>query len=144
VLDRDAPEYTLAGWVMGVDAKKDMYWDETLMSKRPCFLVPQVDLRSCSELAREPAQGSGGGGGGGGYRRDPAPDYGGSGRWPQRRYADPGDHPKNHGNIITSKYSLPCCRCQTMILAGQPVGGDLTTGTIHGDPAMCRQKKGTH
>ena len=136
VLDRDAPEYVLAGWIMGMDAKKDMYWDETLMSKRPCYLVPQIDLRSCAELAREPERASGGA-----YRRDPAPDFAGHGKWPQMRYADDGGHPSKYGNIITSKFSLPCCRCQTIIEAGQPLGGNLVTGTIHGDPAMCKMKK---
>ena len=137
VLDRDAPEYVLAGWIMGSAAKLDMYWDETLMSKRPCYLVPQVDLRSCAELAREPAQT----GGGSGYRRDPAPDFGGGGKWPQRRYADDGSHPSTYGNVVPASVDLPCCRCQTLILKGQPLGGNLVTGTIHGDPTQCRMKK---
>lgn len=137
VLDRDAPEYVLAGWVMGSFAKQDMYWDETLMSKRPCFLVPQVDLRSCAELAREPERAAGGSG----RRRDPAPDFGGGGKWPQMRYADDGSHPSKYGGITTTTWDLPCCRCQTLILAGQPLGGSLVTGTIHGDPAQCKMKK---
>ena len=83
----------------------------------------------------EPARGDGN------YRRDPAPDFAGKGKWPQMRYADDGGHPSKYGNIITSKWALPCCRCQTIIEAGQPLGGNLVTGTIHGDPAMCKMKK---
>lgn len=137
VIDRDAPEYVLVGWMFGTEAKAPGYWD-TSESLLPCFVVPQADLLSCTDLAREKpaalAPRSD-------YRRDPAPDFGGGGRWPQRRYADPGDHPSKHGNIIVSNFDLPCCRCQTMIPAGQPTGGDLVTGNIHGDPAQCKMSK---
>lgn len=129
VIDRN-PEYVLAGWMFGADAKKDTYWNEV----EKCFQVPQSALRSCTELL-PPARAVSG------ERRDPAPDFAGHGKWPQMRYADPGDHPTNHGAIITSKFDLPCLRCQTIVKAGEPITGDLVTGTIHGDPLMCRMKK---
>jgi hypothetical protein len=139
VIDRDSPEFVIAGWMLGSDAKKNVYWNTEETAGPPHFLVPQTDLRSCSELRREPDRA--GGGGGGSYRKDPAPDFAGKGKWPQMRYADDGGHPSKYGHIITSSWDLPCCRCQTLILKGQPLGGNLVTGTIHGDPAMCKMKK---
>jgi hypothetical protein len=138
VIDRDSPVFTIVGWILGRDAKRrSMYWNTEETAGPPCFVVPQADLRSCYDLRRSPEPQRGRGE----YRRDPAPDFAGNGRWPQMRYADDGSHPSKYGNIITSKWSLPCCRCQTLIPAGQPVGGNLVTGTIHGDPAMCKMKK---
>ena len=137
VIDRDAPVFVIVGWLLGRDAKRSMYWNTEETAGPPCFVVPQADLRSCYDLRREPEPQRGAGD----YRRDPAPDFAGKGKWPQMRYADDGGHPSKYGNIITSKFSLPCCRCQTIIEAGQPLGGNLVTGTIHGDPAMCKMKK---
>jgi hypothetical protein len=134
VIDRDAPTYIIAGWIFGRDAKKPAYWNTTEMAARPCFLVPQADLTSCVDLMREDRPS-------GGRTRDPAPDFAGHGRWPQRRYADDGSHPSTYGNIIPSSWDVPCLRCQTLIKKGEPVGGNLVTGTIHGDPNMCKMKK---
>lgn len=50
VLDADAPEFVLAGWIFGKDAKQDRYWNTGKMHQHPCYLVPQSDLRPCSEL----------------------------------------------------------------------------------------------
>lgn len=37
------------GWIRGLDGKAERFWDKTKM-KRPCFLVPQSELRSMEEL----------------------------------------------------------------------------------------------
>ena len=137
VIDRDSPVFVIVGWMLGRDAKRSMYWNTEETAGPPCFVVPQADLRSCYDLRREPEPQRGAGD----YRRDPAPDFAGKTQFPQRRYADDGSDPSKYGNIITSKWSLPCCRCQTIIQAGQPTGGNRVTGNIHGDPAQCRMKK---
>jgi len=137
VLDRDAPEFVVAGWMLGRDAKKPAYWTHEEDSVAPpTFEVPQTELKAAWDLRLSPEHT-----GDGERKRDPAQDFGGKGRFPQRRYADDGKHPSKYGNIITSKFALPCCRCQTIIPAGELVGGNLVTGTIHGDPGECRKAK---
>lgn len=131
VFARDAPDYVIAGWLMGDDAKREVYWDEASAS----YVVPQTDLLACADLAREPERS------GGGRRQDPAPDFGGNGKWPQMRYADDGGDPKKYGNVVTASNATPCCRCQTIIPKGALVGGSLVTGSIHGDLSQCRMKK---
>jgi len=133
VIDRDSPTFAIAGWLLGADAKKPEYWntDNSLM---PSFHVPQSVLKPPFELRLAPETEKE-------RTRDPAKDFGGHGRFPQRRFADDGSHPSTYGNIITSKFDLPCCRCQQIIPAGQPTGGSLVTGNIHGDPAQCKKQK---
>ena len=132
VIDRK-PEFLIIGWMFGADAKKPEWWNAV----DKCFDVPQTELRACTELRDD----AGHGGGGGGRRRDPAPDFGGTGRWPQMRYADDGSPPSKYGNVVTASWDTPCCRCQTIIPKGGLVGGNLVTGSIHGDPLQCKMKK---
>jgi hypothetical protein len=133
VIDRDSPTFAVVGWLLGADAKKSEYWntDNSLM---PSFHVPQSALKPAYGLRLAPETETV-------RTRDPAKDFGGKGRFPQRRYADNGSHPSTYGHIITSRFDLPCCRCQQIIPAGQPTGGNLVTGNIHGDPEQCGMKK---
>lgn len=39
----EVPEFTLYGWILGVDGKKDEYWDDPA-GGRPAFFVPQSVL----------------------------------------------------------------------------------------------------
>lgn len=48
VLSNNHPTYQLAGWTFGKDGKQSKYWRENV--PRPCFMVPQSDLRSVKEL----------------------------------------------------------------------------------------------
>jgi hypothetical protein len=57
--------------------------------------------------------------------------------WPSRRPGDDGKYPEAYGHVIRSKWSYPCFRCGKTIPAGALVGGNLATGTIHGDPNEC-------
>lgn len=133
VIDRDSPTFAVAGWLLGADAKKPEYWN-TENSLMPSFHVPQSVLMPPFDLRLAPE-------GEQVRTRDPAQDFGGKGRFPQRRDADDGSHPSTYGHIITSRFDLPCCRCQRIIPAGQPTGGNLVTGNIHGDPAQCGMKR---
>lgn len=40
--------YKLVGWVYGKDGKADKYWRDNV--PRPCYMVPQVNLKSIDEL----------------------------------------------------------------------------------------------
>lgn len=135
VVDRDAPKYDIVGWCTGSEGKKSEYFSSEASLGPPAYEVPRDTLRSAWDLRRAPE-----GATSGGARRDPAPDFAGTGKYPKRRYADDGRHPADVGNIITSKYALPCCRCQHLIPAGHKITGSPTTGTIHGDPLECRSR----
>ncbi len=136
VINRDSPLFVVAGWILGSDAKQEKFRDAEGTLGPPRFLVPQAELLPCWDLRREPEHRPRGE-----RTRDPAKDFGGTGRFPQRRYADTGEHPSKYGNIIRSKFDLPCCRCQTIIPAGMLCGGNLVTGNIHGDPVDCKKSR---
>lgn len=127
VIDRSAPTYTLAGWITGKTAKQEKYWDAASKT----FCVPQANLRQCWELRKERRNSKRI------HKNDPADDFAGNGRWPQMRDADDGSLPSKLGAVIPSSHDAPCLRCQTMIPKGALVGGNVRTGTIHGDPAEC-------
>lgn len=42
------PVYKLAGWVYGIDGKKDKYWRDNV--PKPCYMVPQSDLKTMDSL----------------------------------------------------------------------------------------------
>jgi hypothetical protein len=124
----EAPVFIFLGWALGSEVKHEKYWRPTLNR----FVFPHASLRHCWQLRRQPRKSAG--------RlspSDPADDFGGHGKYPHMLDSDTGRHPKYYGNIITSKWTLPCRRCQKPVLAGHPSGGNMRTGTIHGDPAEC-------
>lgn len=131
VSDREQPTFVLVGWAFAGDVQKPKYWRE---SDRK-FLMPHADLRSCWQLKRERRTRG---------RRlnpnDPADDFAGHGKWPGMLDTDDGRHPSHYGNLIRSKWALPCRRCQTLVPAGALSGGNKHTGNIHGDPADCAWK----
>ncbi len=126
--------FVFLGWTMASEAKKDTFWRATTKQ----FVFPHASLRSCWELRRRPRNSRG--------RlnaNDPADDFAGGGRYPHMLDTDTGKHPATYGNIITSKWALPCRRCQKIIPVGVAVGGNQRTGTIHGDPKDCGFKATT-
>jgi hypothetical protein len=125
---REAPRFLLIGWAFAGDVQQDKYWREDERK----FVMPHMNLRSCYELKRQPRKT-----GRRLHRSDPADDFAGYGGWPMMLDTDDGRHPKFYGNLIRSKWSLPCRRCQTLVVAGQLQGGNYRTGTIHGDPEDC-------
>lgn len=125
---REAPRFLLIGWAFAGDAEQAKYWRED--TRR--FVMPHADLRSCWALRRQPRKS-----GRRLHRNDPADDFAGYGGWPMMLDTDDGRHPKFYGNLIRSKWSLPCRRCQKLVVAGQLQGGNYRTGTIHGDPKDC-------
>jgi len=48
VLSYNCPEFFLAGWCFGNFGKNKKYWREDV--PRPCYMVPQSDLRPMDEL----------------------------------------------------------------------------------------------
>lgn len=48
VLSNAHPEYQLVGWIYGEEGKDAKYWRDNV--PRPCFMVPQSDLRSIESL----------------------------------------------------------------------------------------------
>lgn len=48
VLSHRAPEFLLAGWLMGREAKSPCYWNPN--APRPAFFVPQADLEPAASL----------------------------------------------------------------------------------------------
>jgi hypothetical protein len=125
----EQPRFVIMGWAFAGDAQKQRFWREDARK----FVMALGDLRSPWEL-RKARRGKG--------RRlnpnDPADDFAGYGAWPMMLDTDDGKHPKNYGNIIRSKWALPCRRCQTTIPAGALTGGNMRTGNIHGDPSECK------
>jgi hypothetical protein len=124
----NAPVFTFLGWTFGRWAKKPEYWRAT--TER--FVFPHANLRYVGELRKRPRNASKRL-----HQNDPADDFAGKGPVPHMLDTDGGRHPKFYGNIITSNWALPCRRCQKIIPAGMAVGGNMRTGTIHGDPADC-------
>jgi len=124
-----APVFLLIGWTFAGDAQKQKYWRED--SRR--FVMPHADLRSCWELKRYPKRRSARI-----HPNDPADDFAGHGPSARMLDTDDGKPASHYGNVIRSKWALPCRRCQTVIPAGALTGGNLRTGNIHGDPAECR------
>jgi hypothetical protein len=124
----DEPRFTFLGWAFGGDVKKPEYWRPT--TER--FVFPHNRLRHVQELRKRPKNSNKRL-----NRNDPADDFAGNGPYPHMLDTDGGRHPKHYGNIITSKWALPCRRCQKIIVVGMPVGGNMRTGTIHGDPKDC-------
>lgn len=122
------PRFVIVGWAFAGDVEHDKYW-------RPLdnvFSMPHGDLRSPWELRKQRRQN--------GRRlnpQDPADDFAGHGKWPGMLDTDDGRHPKHYGNIIRSKWALPCRRCQRLVPAGALSGGNMRTGNIHGDPKEC-------
>ncbi|HLG28179.1 MAG TPA: hypothetical protein VI423_10375 [Paenisporosarcina sp.] len=48
VLSTAHPEYQLVGWIYGEEGKDPKYWRDNV--PRPCFMVPQEQLRSIDSL----------------------------------------------------------------------------------------------
>lgn len=129
---RDAPTFLLIGWAFAGDAQKDKYW----RADTKVFVMPHAELRSCWELKRIPKRRSMRL-----HRNDPADDFAGHGPTPHMLDTDDGKPASFYGNVIRSKWALPCRRCLQIIPAGALTGGDLRTGNIHGDPAECKFEK---
>ena len=122
------PRVVIVGWAFAADVELTKYWREL----EGVFSMPHADLRSPWELRKQRKSR--------GHRlnpSDPADDFAGGGKWPGMLDTDDGRHPKYYGNLIVSKWALPCRRCQTLVAAGSLSGGNMRTGNIHGDPAEC-------
>jgi hypothetical protein len=132
VVDRASPTFTLAGWIFGKDAKQEKWWNTTEMVKRPCFLVPQDQLRPAWELKKEARQTKRL------NRNDPADDFAGHGRYPGMFDSDDGRDAKKVGNVSPARFALPCRRCQTIVPVGALTTWSIRTGWIHGVTAECK------